>query len=378
MLIAVCVIIMSSDDDDYLSNKFLEGASTSSKPTTYSQIRKAAQKKAQLRNEQNRTKSRRQREIDSREEGLSKSLFERAKEDEEAGIGSGNKALSIMMKMGFKPGQALGNDHQASPSLSSSNVSEPNFSRASVNDHRYASSSPSQAATSEDIQSVTTSHTKHKVEPLPLNEWAGRKGIGLGKRARSPSAAERLAKMAKMAENVDHRDFRDRTRDEYNNRRAEGRLVPAQLTCASLDEQMGKSFNVLWLNPHNHDTFPAGLIDALAMHSNLALIPDQHHSDSIQARLRKQMQADSLQSVEDSAERLTTKMKSSIPTEDQYTPELLEEATQFLRLQAQDRLHLVLSYLRDKHAYCFWCGVKYENEEHLHSQCPGQDEDDHD
>ena len=56
--------------------------------------------------------------------------------------------------------------------------------------------------------------------------YLGRKGIGLTgtKRARSPSAAERLAKMAKMANDMGHRDFRERARDEYNNRRAEGRL----------------------------------------------------------------------------------------------------------------------------------------------------------
>ena len=47
-------------------------------------------------------------------------------------------------------------------------------------------------------------------------------------------------------------------------------------------------------------------------------------------------------------------------------------------IKAQDQLHLVLSYLRDKHAYCFWCGVKYESEEDMQSQCPGPDEDDHD
>ena len=52
----------------------------------------------------------------------------------------------------------------------------------------------------------------------------GKKGIGLGKRASSPSSAERLAKMAKMAEEVKHHDFRERARDDYNNRRAEGRL----------------------------------------------------------------------------------------------------------------------------------------------------------
>ena len=50
----------------------------------------------------------------------------------------------------------------------------------------------------------------------------------------------------------------------------------------------------------------------------------------------------------------------------------------YIFVKAQDRFHLVLSYLRDKHAYCFWCGVKYDSEEEIESQCPGPDEDDHD
>jgi len=117
----------------------------------------------------------------------------------------------------------------------------------------------------------------------------GRQGIGLSKRARSPSAAERLAKMAKMAEDMDHRDFRERARDDYNNRRAEDRLgvypiarrfilnfavytmfnfallcffffsfsdplAPAQLTCATLDEQMEKSVSFF----PGYDTFYNG------------------------------------------------------------------------------------------------------------------------
>ena len=105
-----------------------------------------------------------------------------------------------------------------------------------------------------------------------MHYFIGRKGIGLGKRARSPSAAERLAKMAKMAEDMDHRDFRERARDDYNNRRAEGRLgvyiqklfrlhgfnfvncalAPAQLTCATLDEQMGKSASFFFLFFYNN------------------------------------------------------------------------------------------------------------------------------
>ena len=156
---------MLSDEDDYLSNKFLddEQASTS-KPTTYSQLRKAAQKKAQSKNEQNRIKSRRQREIESREEGLSKSLFERAKE-EEASMNSANKALSIMMKMGFKPGQALGNNDNDKPSSSPKKDAEDEPQKKGFTSNR--------STTEETLPDMNIIHTKHKTEPLPLNEWEG-------------------------------------------------------------------------------------------------------------------------------------------------------------------------------------------------------------
>ena len=152
---------MLSDEDDYLSNKFLDEQASSSKPTTYSQLRKAAQKKAQSKNEQNRIKSRRQREIESREEGLSKSLFERAKEEE----GSGNKALSIMMKMGFKPGQALGNNENDIPSSSSPKNDD--------DDEPQKNGVTSNRPTTEETLPGMNIRTKHKTEPLPLNEWEG-------------------------------------------------------------------------------------------------------------------------------------------------------------------------------------------------------------
>jgi hypothetical protein len=77
----------------------------------------------------------------------------------------------------------------------------------------------------------------------------GRKGIGLGKRASSPAEVERLAKVAKAAEEADQESFRDRTRREFEQRRAETRLVPAQQTCATLDERAGKEVNVELFNP---------------------------------------------------------------------------------------------------------------------------------
>jgi hypothetical protein len=152
---------MSDDEDDYLSDKFLvNSASTSSAPKSYAQIRKEAERQAKLKNEQNKLKSRRQRELESREEGLSKSLFERVKEEEDAGVSSGKKALSIMMKMGFKPGQSLGK------------AADTNVFGQAKSPERVASHSGAEGVSAIQVDSAEPK-LHHKIEPLPLNEWAG-------------------------------------------------------------------------------------------------------------------------------------------------------------------------------------------------------------
>jgi len=308
--------------------------------------------------------------VESREEGLNKSLFERAKEEEASGIGTGSKALSMMMKMGFKPGQALGKSNDSAG---------PALAVPPVPDGDRSDKSPDPAAAGADSNEESRTVSQHKTEPIPLNEWMGKKGIGLGKRARAPSptSAERVAKMAKMAEATSHQTYRDRARQDYEERRADGRLVPAQRTCATLDEKSGKTFNVLWLNPQNADAFPEGLMAAITDRSFGTLSNQIGHTDeSAQSRLRRQMQADALRPVtsglgEDDSE-------ESHHVKEIFTPETIEEAVQFLRLNAQDRLRLVLSYLRDKYAYCFWCGTQYDNLDEMDEECPGPEEDEHD
>ncbi|KAL0949619.1 hypothetical protein HGRIS_009664 [Hohenbuehelia grisea] len=363
---------MSDDEaDDYLSDKFLVETSAPSAPKTYSNLRKAAQQRSQQKNVENRTKSRYQREIESREEGLSKSLFERAKEEQEAGLSSGSKALSIMMKMGFKPGESLGRpDPEEAPSSGSADTST-NTDNATVD-----SASEAVLATNDSGKS------RHKVEPLPLNEWAGKKGIGTLKRARSPGAVERVAKMAKMEEASNHTDFRDRARQQYEERRAEGRLGPAQRTCVTLDEKADKNFNILWLDPRNPDSFPEGLINALTLHTTYTIPPlpgnRRYEHESPENRLRRQMQADALQPLGDRDEDAVSEKKQGLSAELDYSQDVLEDAAQFLRLQAKDRLDLVLGYLREKYMYCFWCGTQYSSIEEMGDQCPGPDEDLHD
>jgi hypothetical protein len=71
-------------------------------------------------------------------------------------------------------------------------------------------------------------------------------------------------------------------------------------------------------------------MDALYNTGNLTTMVNDTE-EPVQSRLRKQMQADSLQPIDD--KELTTNAKTLVPAEDQYGSEVLEETTQFLRLQ---------------------------------------------
>ena len=148
---------MSDEEDDYLSDKFLvESTSSTSSSKTYTERRKETLRLSAIKNEQNRRKSRRQLEQESREEGLSKSLFERAKDEAQEGGGGPSKALAMMMKMGFQPGQSLGQ-------------SDPPVERSQSPSHDQSTS----AEDKEENEVKATATSQHRVVPLPLNEWTG-------------------------------------------------------------------------------------------------------------------------------------------------------------------------------------------------------------
>lgn len=48
-----------------------------------------------------------------------------------------------------------------------------------------------------------------------------------------------------MDEETSKESFRDRTRREFEQKRAENRLIPAQNTCVTLDEKAGKQVRSL-------------------------------------------------------------------------------------------------------------------------------------
>jgi len=115
---------MSDEEEDYLSEKFLAGAvaQSSSGSKTYAQRRREAQRQAEIRNLAGRTKSKKEIERESLEalkEGMGTSLFERERLGE---VGGPSKAMNIMAKMGFKPGQTLGKQRETNSSTESPDV----------------------------------------------------------------------------------------------------------------------------------------------------------------------------------------------------------------------------------------------------------------
>lgn len=61
----------------------------------------------------------------------------------------------------------------------------------------------------------------------------------------SPTVAGKLAKVVQQAEEEARGSYRDRARREYEERRAEGRLVAATRTCVTLDEKAEKEVGVI-------------------------------------------------------------------------------------------------------------------------------------
>ena len=112
-------------------------------------------------------------ELEAREEGLRTSLIQKAQEEANES-GKQNKALAIMMKMGFKPGQSLGESHEessSSPSIGGNpegaqTVGTPGIV-GELDTETERSTLPPEPRSSAFVA------YRHRAEPLPIKEWSG-------------------------------------------------------------------------------------------------------------------------------------------------------------------------------------------------------------
>lgn len=236
---------VTEDEDDFMSDKFLVGpSSTLQQPTTYSDQRKRKQLASHARSQK---RSRAEREIEARTEGLSRDLIAEQlrptviqeskhllpKDPPQPSTHS--KAVQMMLKMGYKPGKALGlQDSEDPPATEAS----PELSIPSVSGNKPM---------------FVTSHPP-STAPIEINLRTGRAGIGVCPPAGNtkprhhfsgphvPMTEEEATKRA---------NFFEKSRAKFDGRKLEGVLSRARRTCEELDRRHHIENNVLWLDPYS-------------------------------------------------------------------------------------------------------------------------------
>uniref|UniRef100_A0A3B1K2X6 G patch domain-containing protein 11 n=1 Tax=Astyanax mexicanus TaxID=7994 RepID=A0A3B1K2X6_ASTMX len=179
---------MSSDEEDYMSDAFLNPQLDVRPGVPMVKREKAARKREDLHKEKcvhNRQKSIKQQELEQRQEALQSS------------ISTENKGFALLQKMGYKAGQGLGREGSG------------------------------------------------RVDPIPLNIKTDRGGIGLEELKKRKAAEElehhrKKVQIRKQMEKRNLEDFRDRKRSEKEKQQAEADLRRSQRACQQLDTQQGK------------------------------------------------------------------------------------------------------------------------------------------
>ena len=121
------------------------------------------------------------------------------------------------------------------------------------------------------------------------------------------------------------------------------------LGCCIFAKDVFEQFNILWLNPKNPESFPEGLVEALDDNNiTVASADTVLDSRSAQSRLRSQMEADSLRPLKFGLDDDEDTTDESPNLKELFSPETIEEATQFLRLTVSksfDLYSIIIIYL---------------------------------
>ena len=311
---------------------------------TYGQMRLKALKESEEKNMANRLKSKKQREREGLEQGLERNLIDEAtkvnddKDNDKDNSGEGNKALSMMLKMGFKPGQSLGK--------------RPNDNENNVNDDNN----------NDNDKTVKKSKLIEPIKPYFLQ---GKSGIGIQR----VISSKEIAEAAKLSNNLNEtqQDFRIRKTYEAKCRKSEGVLKQLRNTIKNLDEDNGMKvsitylryeikhyllhnikFNVFWINPYDIESYPSFLLSEDVQPS---INTDQQSQSQL---IKDKMNADKLHDInEDDNENDDNFNDKEIDNTD-INDELIQQCKDFIRIDSPTRLKFTLEYAREAYFYCFW------------------------
>jgi hypothetical protein len=238
---------MSDSEDDFMSDKFLVEAPVEKK--SYTARREAQQLKSLRAGQAKNMPSLAQLEKERRNAGLSTSLFDKQEGQASgpssagdvggAGGSGGNKAMGMMMRMGWKVGEGLGKKRSASPDGPSKRTrlgdggddEEAEAPRGGLGNNRAGASA--------------SASTRGRVEPIRVSMWAGRKGLSAREPTPPPlptSSGRNLDaldpnKMKRLGEETE--SFRERQRREFGEKEIERKEFKARERLVQLDQEKG-------------------------------------------------------------------------------------------------------------------------------------------
>jgi hypothetical protein len=263
-------------------------------------------------------------------------------------IPESNVGHKLLMKMGYKAGQPLGKGAAAAAAA--------------------AAAQSTDASGLEQQPEVTTSRRAAVVEPINVLADAlkpAREGLGVATaRAEKQQQSERLRV---AAETVRKRAFVAVTSEQFNQQRIAATLDRARVVCERLDRAADIESNPLWGPPvaaaaPDDADWPPGAV------------PHQRR-ELTDAELAL---VEAGASVKDAVAAVAAAAAAAAPVNVRPFGHARLRACDAIPAQVAEELERVLLYLRNRHLYCFFCAVRYSDDDDMATNCPGVFEKDHD
>ncbi|PFH55095.1 hypothetical protein XA68_10755 [Ophiocordyceps unilateralis] len=210
-------------------------------------------------------------------------------------------------------------------------------------------------------------------EPIKLNIKDDRGGIGLDseKKRRLDEAVD--AKADSKAPRVEAEEYRARARKGYK----EGKLMGITHSAQHIAERLDNLVHAKAYPPGTLSRPP--LKDLPVVYRGIVRRRELKHRDQEARRKLEQSLTRLPTYVDDEADdddRMALGQKQVMYEAGDELDEDDDELLDFLDLGVRERFQKVVDYLREKHRYCFFCKMAYEDDEM--TGCPGGTEEDHD
>ncbi|BGP40099.1 hypothetical protein JCM10450v2_004079 [Rhodotorula kratochvilovae] len=382
------------DDLDFDDPRFLQLAASAAPPSAELSYAERRKRKLIRAEDKGRNKSRKQEEEEKRNEGLGTNLIQRA-EDE----GGDNAALRMMKSMGYKPGEALG--RQADPPSASTSTAGGGAgpSRGGLGFAR-ASFAPvgGSAESSTESSPAPAPAEKARTEPIRFEMRSARTGLGVPQPSRlkpylsAPSSTSGGASSASADPSTlpDLAGYLSHLKSTVDERRAHGLLRALRRTCEELDRRAGETESYMWRDPEEE----ARDADKKRRRRVFDRIDQELESDEEKGAVFGEEKSGREGRGALAYDRGTSGTVVEVEDEEEGGAEKggegpkrtsaadvqrdeADEAEEWFAMDVRSRLALMLTYLRNKYHYCFWCGCQYNDAADLEENCPGTEEEAH-